>query len=203
MTISAKFQGKCTACGGIVNIGDRVMWTRGVKGVSHLDLQACSDALQPKPPAPTATVDLMPVVDFLKSAQERGLKRPRLRVLDSDGESELQLSLTGPRSRVPGSVAVKRNEEYLGVVRPTGEAWGRSFDAALVAHLLGVATNPAKAAGSYAALTGKCSFCYSSLTDAGSIEVGYGPVCAKRWGLPHVPAGTPALNLRALIENPA
>lgn len=32
------------------------------------------------------------------------------------------------------------------------------------------------------------------LTDAGSVEVGYGPVCASHWGLPHSPKGTPALS---------
>ena len=205
MTIRAKFQSKCSICGGVVNIGDRVNWERGVKGVAHLNPQACSDAEKPKPAGPRATVDLKPVVDFLLSAQERGLKRPRLRVIDAslDTQAELELSLTGPKSRVPGSVAVKRDGEYLGVVRPTGETFSRAFDEKLVAHLLSVAVDPAKAAGEYAALTGQCSFCHSALTDAGSIEVGYGPVCAKRWGLPHVPAGTPDLTLRAVIEHTA
>ena len=27
-------------------------------------------------------------------------------------------------------------------------------------------------------------------TDAGSVEVGYGPTCAKRWNLPHTPRGS-------------
>lgn len=39
-----------------------------------------------------------------------------------------------------------------------------------------------------AKLTGHCSFCQRELTDAGSLEVGYGPICADRWGLPHAPA---------------
>jgi hypothetical protein len=35
MVITAKFQTKCTACEGRIFKGDRINWTRGVKGVSH------------------------------------------------------------------------------------------------------------------------------------------------------------------------
>ena len=30
-----------------------------------------------------------------------------------------------------------------------------------------------------------CCFCGEALTDPNSVDAGYGPVCAKRWGLPH------------------
>jgi hypothetical protein len=33
--IFSKFSGKCTACGGAIMAGDRVLWTKGVKGVTH------------------------------------------------------------------------------------------------------------------------------------------------------------------------
>jgi hypothetical protein len=33
--------------------------------------------------------------------------------------------------------------------------------------------------------TGQCCFCGLELTDPESVEVGYGPVCAKKHGLPH------------------
>lgn len=42
----------------------------------------------------------------------------------------------------------------------------------------------AKEAASFGALTGRCVFCDRELTDERSIEVGYGPVCAERNGLP-------------------
>jgi len=36
----------------------------------------------------------------------------------------------------------------------------------------------------YGRMTGVCCFCKSELSDDKSLEAGYGPVCAKHWGLP-------------------
>jgi SWI/SNF-related matrix-associated actin-dependent regulator 1 of chromatin subfamily A len=40
MLITSKYPGKCTACGGLIAVGDSVSWTKGIKGVTHA---ACSD----------------------------------------------------------------------------------------------------------------------------------------------------------------
>jgi SNF2 family DNA or RNA helicase len=40
MLITSKYDGKCTTCGGIVRAGDRVSWTKGIRGVTHA---ACSE----------------------------------------------------------------------------------------------------------------------------------------------------------------
>lgn len=42
----------------------------------------------------------------------------------------------------------------------------------------------AEQAARFGRLTGACVFCSRKLTDERSIEVGYGPVCAEREGLP-------------------
>lgn len=42
----------------------------------------------------------------------------------------------------------------------------------------------AEQATAFGALTGTCVFCSRKLTDERSIEVGYGPICAEREGLP-------------------
>ena len=47
------------------------------------------------------------------------------------------------------------------------------------------AAEPARCAKEYGAVACCCSFCGLQLTDEGSIEVGYGPICAARYGLPH------------------
>lgn len=142
-------------------------------------------------PVPTTVMDLKPIIDFLTATKERGLNRPKLRVLDVDGETELKLGLT-LKGREPGSIAITRGDEYAGVVRPNGDCFGR-IDEELREHLLKVAAEPAAEAKRYAVLMGRCSFCGARLQDAGSVEVGYGPVCAKNWGLPHKPKGTPKL----------
>ena len=45
------------------------------------------------------------------------------------------------------------------------------------------AADPAAVAARYGRLTGGCSFCNHGLKDVRSTQVGYGPVCAKNFGL--------------------
>jgi hypothetical protein len=47
-----------------------------------------------------------------------------------------------------------------------------------------MATNPAAAGKAYGQRVGNCSFCSLPLEDGRSVHVGYGPVCAEKWGLP-------------------
>lgn len=47
-----------------------------------------------------------------------------------------------------------------------------------------VAEDPINTAIKYGKLTGCCCFCNSGLEDERSVSMGYGPVCAKNWGLP-------------------
>ena len=56
-------------------------------------------------------------------------------------------------------------------------------EAKVLATLSAIAAEPAKLAKEYGSLRGHCSFCDKKLDDQGSIEHGYGPVCAKKWGL--------------------
>ena len=59
----------------------------------------------------------------------------------------------------------------------------------LVQDLKAFAKDPATFAAQYGKHTGKCCFCDIRLTDdrdGSSVEVGYGPVCAKKWNLPHL-----------------
>jgi hypothetical protein len=202
-SMPAKFKGWCKTCKSEIEVGSPILWSRGA-GARHATDEGCeaAKAKTDKKRESVGTANLAPVISFIQSARDRGLKFPKLRVLDSDGTAELVLGLTGEKSKVPGSVTVKRDGQYVGLVRPTGEVFGawdapKLFDAALMAHLLLVASDPAKAAKEFAALKGACSFCDTAITDAGSVEVGYGPVCAKRWGLPHKPKGTPVLSAAA------
>lgn len=44
--------------------------------------------------------------------------------------------------------------------------------------------DPIQSATAYGRRTGRCCFCYTKLEDERSVRVGYGPVCAKNYGLP-------------------
>lgn len=51
-------------------------------------------------------------------------------------------------------------------------------------ELFALERNPLSAIKAYGLATCSCSMCGRELTDPRSTEVGYGPVCAERWGLP-------------------
>ncbi len=201
MTISAKFAGYCTKCNGAIAVGTPVSWVKGVKGVSHLT-GACPaktfTTVAPVVPAvnaaPVAKVDGALIVGFLLGAKARGLRFPKLRFLAPDGKSELRLSLAGSTSKYPGSVQVKVSENWVGRINADGSVtYGITNTAGLLATLTSVALNPAAAASAYGHLCGRCAACNLPLTDEGSVEVGYGPICAAHYGWPHKAKGTPAV----------
>lgn len=187
----AKFAGRCTRCGGHFPAGTAIQWTKGA-GATHADAQACA-TVAASAPAPVS-LSLAGIVAFLNAAKDRGLKFPKARFLAPTG-AELRLSIAGATSKAPGSINVVVANEWLGRVEPTGVVAGRQLlaDAALLDTLRAIEADPAAAAKAYGALMCRCSFCGLTLTDEGSVEVGYGPVCADKWGLPHTPKGTPAV----------
>jgi hypothetical protein len=143
------------------------------------------------------SVNASGIVDFLSAAKSRGLKFPKARFVAADGQS-ISLNMAGPTSRYPGAVQVKISGGWVGRIEASGNVAGNlASDSVLLSTLETISADPAVAAKAYAAIAGYCSFCNKTLTDAGSIEVGYGPVCASHWGLPHTPQGTPAIEILA------
>ena len=77
---------------------------------------------------------------------------------------------------------------YYGRVAPDG-AWQPGKYAtpatltAVTTLLAAFANNPSGIAADFGHLVGRCAFCGSDLTDERSVSVGFGPVCAKRWGM--------------------
>lgn len=191
-TMTAKFPGTCTTCKNRINAGDLIIWTQG-KGAAHASADVCK-ASTPAPVAVKATLDASAIVAFLTGARERGLKFPAVRFM-APGGGELRLSLAGALSQAPGSVQVKIDDQWLGRIEPSGAVVGRVLNARpdVITTINAIAGAPAAHAAEYGKLTGACSFCDRHLEDEGSVEVGYGPVCAKRYGLPHAPKGTPKM----------
>jgi Family of unknown function (DUF6011) len=201
MTMTAKFAGRCKACGQAIAVGDMIRWSRAT-GACHATQSQCSAAVAAlearrqafytanAPQAVAAVVDMSSVVAFLAMARERGLKAPHVHFLDS-AQREITLKLAKETSANQGAVYVMVNGQYVGKI--TAERVAVGLSASLVDTLTAIAADPATAAKAYAALHGRCSFCNLHLTDAGSVEVGYGPVCAKHYGLPHKALGSNAL----------
>ena len=124
---------------------------------------------------------------FAHATETGKLKRPAIRLANEDGQ-HLHLSLAGAASRNAGYVYVKADSgyeaTYFGKISPEGrfQRAGGCTDA--VEKLLqDFAANPEELATKYGRLTGCCAFCSRKLTDARSTQVGFGPVCAEKFGL--------------------
>ena len=194
MIIISRYAGKCKVCGGPINVNDAVEWTAGEKGVKHPDSKTCEYIKKNTPAAspaiPSIDLSMKPVCDVM---QQVGLKKPTLRLKGVDSEVVLSLTRQGV---APGSVAVKVGGVFMGCIRPSGECTSLLKSPAresLRKYLLETVTDKnslIQAAIEYAKLTNNCSFCGLGLTNDYSVVVGYGPICAENWGLPHALNGT-------------
>ena len=146
-------------------------------------------------PAETADIgDLAPILRLFATAREH-LKFPKIRIA-IDADTRIKLSIAGPRAKFPGTVNVTDDAPYgfagwFGRIHDDGEFEisrryrdDPNFLGRLVDLLRHFARDPAGVASAYGMLSGHCSFCSKELTDERSTEVGYGPVCAKKWHLP-------------------
>ena len=152
-------------------------------------------AATPASAAPSAKVEsVAPLYALLERAASH-LKRPGFRVLVNGHEpARLRIAAKGPNA---GSLELVGDWldtqwgprlEKFGVLTRDG-AWtpGPAARGDAPAYLEAVrrfTADPEGAARRYGRLTGSCCFCARTLTDARSITVGYGPVCAEHYGLP-------------------
>lgn len=208
MLIASKYAGRCSKCQVRFEAGTMIEWSRTtparhatcpvLAAVGQAEMRAEADKV-PFAVAPVIEklVDLSKVTEFLGGAKAKGLIAPKVRFV-APGGGEMKLSLAGATSKYPGAVQVKINGAWIGRVNADGTARGPMVDRpAIIEALVIVGADPAKAAKEFAALTCRCSFCNLPLTDEGSVEVGYGPICARRYGLPHEPKGTKAVGVAA------
>jgi hypothetical protein len=127
---------------------------------------------------PSAKLDLGVVFDKFNSAKSKGLKRLKLRL------EGVQFSLAPDSGRNAGHLYVKNGDEYLGKVAPTGEFFkSRDCGDDKLEQLKSLSGDLLAAAKAYGQKTGQCSCCGRELTNAESIRLGIGPICAENWGL--------------------
>lgn len=135
--------------------------------------------------------DLSGILALFDKAKEK-LKNPAivLDTTDANGnDTTVRLSVAGPQAKFPGSINVTsegsfQNRDWYGRVKLDGALDARpNAPAGLTATLTAFAADPAGVAAAHGRKTGNCCFCNKALNDARSTEVGYGPVCAKNFGL--------------------
>jgi hypothetical protein len=129
------------------------------------------------------------VIELFDKAREH-IKYPRIKLLV--GQQPIALSVAGSSSKAPGTVNVTDGERFgqnvwFGRVTPQG-VWqkGPTPSDAMdeVEHFLKkFGQDPAGTAKEYGKLTGRCCFCDLPLSDERSTSAGFGPTCAKNYGL--------------------
>lgn len=142
-------------------------------------------------PAPVAQPSVQLSVDAIQKMFENAaqkLRRIKISLKDSSGQ-KVVFKKAGPMSKYAGQIMISDGGAYgaalfFGRIDTEGKfmSTARATDAvkALVQEF---AQNPEDVAGKYGRLTGACCFCSKGLDDQRSLAVGYGPVCAKHFGL--------------------
>lgn len=148
-----------------------------------------NDVRSPKP-EPVDDIELLSILAMFDHARQT-LKWPKITVKLSE-KVTIRIALVGPRSPIPGSLRItngkhfdKPGYRYYGRILPDGKLQ-RARDGtpeALIKILLKMNKNPQVFAFIYGQRFGHCCFCARELTDHRSVEAGYGPICAGKWGL--------------------
>ncbi len=146
-------------------------------------------------PAGTGTQRTVDLGGFRKIAEmfafaSQQLKWPKI-IFALPSGTEVRLTIAGPNAKVPGSVTVATgrygdpNGRWYGRINRDGQFEPSQHSTPEVEEALkAFAADPAAYAGEYGRVTGNCCFCARTLTDERSVEVGYGPICSAKWGLP-------------------
>jgi hypothetical protein len=142
-----------------------------------------------QPARPTPQASLASVIALFDKAHESGLKHPAIHVTVEG--NPLCLKRCGAKSKYAGEVHASNgagfndpDNVYFGRVDRTGKFHPAAGSTPAVAAILEVLSkDPAAFAAAYGRKTGNCCFCNAKLEDERSTVQGYGPVCAKKWGL--------------------
>jgi hypothetical protein len=151
-------------------------------GIAAYIVEAYRRAQPKTKPTQLDAVGLERIFQMFDKAKSNKLAHPGIRLVDDAGQ-HLKLSLAADSSKNAGYVYVK-GTEYFGKISPKGEFFPvKACPSTVHGQLAAFAADPETIAAKYGKMTGCCCFCSRKLDDARSTEVGYGPVCAKKFGL--------------------
>jgi hypothetical protein len=134
-----------------------------------------------------ANADLSNLFGILETAS-KSLKYPRVRIMAGDAEIVLKASkgkvyIEDASEEVFNTYRQEYAKRYYGKVDAGVFFPAKGCPDEIIAALKAFAADPLEEARKYGNATGRCSFCGRVLTDDASVSNGYGPVCAKKYGL--------------------
>tara|TARA_Y100000310_G_scaffold322425_1_gene381475 strand:- start:1383 stop:2156 length:774 start_codon:yes stop_codon:yes gene_type:complete len=137
-------------------------------------------------PAPVAA---LPRLRGMIDLAGESLQFPKINLVTTSGQ-KVRLSRAGENSRTPGQINITDgrpfgDNTFFGKVDLEGNLLpSRAMTEEVREFLVAFDADPASVATAYGRRTGSCCFCGRELTDGRSVAVGYGPICAPRYGLP-------------------
>lgn len=118
------------------------------------------------------------------TAKASKLKSP---AITFEHDIHLKLQMAGPNSKNAGDIYLYSEGDWVGRLSKTGQVHpaqrGHQMAGAITALLTELAADTFNFVKAYGHKSGRCCFCASPLTDEKSLTAGFGPVCAKKWGL--------------------
>ena len=109
------------------------------------------------------------------------LKKPKITF--EVARQTVVVSLAPSTGKNPGSSYIKVDGDYYGKISQMGNLRSYGDNIGIIGFLDDMADDPSMAARTYGKRTGRCCFCNAPLKTLESTSHGYGPVCAKNWGL--------------------
>lgn len=121
------------------------------------------------------------ILGMLTKAREAGKKFPKIKLRVDGQPIVLALNRAGKVNVTDGGGY--GSGRWFGAIQPSGAFYSRDADAVLPV-LRDLESDPVTVASQHGVATGECCFCARELTTKESRTVGYGPICAGKFGLP-------------------
>lgn len=204
----ARFESACEKCNYTILKDERIRFNGSASHAYEAQCEAAKARYHGGPgkgpmvtiPASTilaaATPDTRPVVvklpeiaDLFKDVADR-LKRPKWSfegvTVEPGKQRTVNIKLRRDK-RLAVTIGEGYGDSFRGFIEADGTYAPRRDAPKLVAFLVSLNEDPVGVAAEYGRGAGACCFCRRSLTNdktGASVELGYGPVCAKHWKLP-------------------
>jgi hypothetical protein len=132
---------------------------------------------------PKAAMQVPQIRKMLDAAAET-LKNPKVN-LETPGGQRVRLKMAGPGRIWITDGAPFEEQVTFGYILPNANLfWTGDIVASVSALLLSFEADPKAVATAYGQRTSNCCFCGRDLSTGESVAVGYGPICAEKFGLP-------------------
>ena len=118
--------------------------------------------------------------ELFSTPLENGLKYPKFTV----GDITLSLPTDNSASYNKDAIYVRHEDFYVGKILNGKFMPTNRCDASVADKLMAIAKDPMSEAIGHGHLHGNCSMCRKKLSDPRSMKVGYGEICADKWGFP-------------------